>query len=102
MPKVRACTPSLIEPVAMVMKTEMADRPLRVRSENSARISAKDLLFAFVGQNKYDYWSNILRINYSHVESQEFNLNLHNTTWRWHATSAKVNAAGARSQRPNS
>ena len=58
--------------------------------------------FAFVGQNKYDYWSNILRINYSHVESQEFNLNLHNTTWRWHATSAKVNAAGARSQRPNS
>ena len=61
----------------MVMKTEIADRRLRVRSENSARISAKDLLFAFVGQNKYDYWSNILRINYSHVESQEFNLNLH-------------------------
>ena len=90
MPKVRACTPSLISPVAMVMKTEMADRRLRVRSENYARISANDLLFAFVGQNKYDYWSNILRIN------------LHNTTWRWHATSAKVNAAGARSQRPNS
>ena len=86
----------------MVMKTEMADRRLRVRSENYARISAKDLLFAFVGQNKYDYWSNILRINYSHGESQEFNLNLHNTTWRWNATSAKVNAAGARSQRPNS
>ena len=53
----------------------MADQRLRVRSENSARISAKDLLFAFVDQNKYDYWSNILRINYSHVESQEFNLN---------------------------
>ena len=49
-----------------------------------------------------DYWSNILRINYSHVESQEFNLNLHNTTWRLHATSAKVHAAGVRSQRPNS
>ena len=60
----------------MAMKTEMADRRLRVRSENSARISAKDLLFAFVGQNKYDYWSNILRINYSYVESQEFNLKL--------------------------
>ena len=56
----------------MVMKTEMADRPVRVRSGNSERISAKD---------------------YSHVERQEFNLNLHNTTWRWHATSAKVHAA---------
>ena len=31
------------------MKAEMADRRLRVRSENSARISAKDLFFAFVG-----------------------------------------------------
>ena len=35
------------------------------------------LIGSFVGQNKYDYWSNIWRINYSHVESQEFNLNLH-------------------------
>ena len=66
------------------------------------KFCSKDLLCAFVGQNKYDYWSNILKINYSHMESQEFNLNLHNTTWRWHATSAKVNTAGARSQRPNS
>ena len=30
------------------------------------------------------------------------NLKLHNTTWRWHTTSAKVHAASARSQRPNS
>ncbi len=45
---------------------------------------------SFFTQNKYDYWSNILRINYSHVETQAFNLHLHNTTWRWHATSAKV------------
>ena len=42
------------------MKTEMADRRLRVRSENSARISAKDLLFARVGQNKYEHFENIL------------------------------------------
>ena len=40
--------PSLTEPVVMVTGTEIADRPLRVRSGNSA--GAKDLLlFSFIG-----------------------------------------------------
>ena len=73
--------PSLIEPVVMVTGTEIADRLLWASSINSARIGAKDLLFAqrsmligsFFSQNKYDYRSNILRINYCHVELQEVN-----------------------------
>ena len=36
MPKFRACTPSSTDPVVMVTGTETADRPLRVRSGNSA------------------------------------------------------------------
>ena len=49
MSKGKACTPSLIEPVVMVMGTEIADRPLRVRSGNSARAREGFYLFSFLG-----------------------------------------------------
>ena len=48
MPKFRACTPSLIDPVVMVTGTEIADRPLRVRSGNSAGSRAGRIYFCIV------------------------------------------------------
>ena len=50
MPKFRACTPSLTDPVVMVTGTEIADRPLRVRSGNSAGSQAGRIYFCFHSQ----------------------------------------------------
>ena len=50
MPKFRACTPSLTDPVVMVTGTEIADRPLRVRSGNSAGSRAGRIYFCFHSQ----------------------------------------------------
>ena len=51
MSKGKACAPSLIEPIVMVTGTEIADRPLRVRSGNSAR--EKDFTFVFIPIGAY-------------------------------------------------
>ena len=53
MSKGKACAPSLIEPVVMVTGTEIADRPLRVRSGNYAR--EKDFTFVFIPRSLHQY-----------------------------------------------